>query len=719
MDTAIATVTPGKTVLRYQVAGMDCPSCAGKIETALKRVGGAEGVQVRYHSQTLTLRLDEAMTPRDAVEVMIRSLGYQVDPIAEPALATRAAPDADSSEAEIEKPWWRTSKIRPLLTIGLLLVLGYAVDRLVPDIGRWAEGPAALAGWWFAGPKAIALARAGSPFSIEMLMLIATVGALLIGAPAEAAVVVFLFTAGELMEGVAAGRARAGIRALSALVPRTALLVDGNSVHQVPAASVRIGQVVLIRPGDRVPVDGIVIEGLSDLDESPVTGESIAVSKQEGDRLLAGSVNASAALRVCATSTAADNTIARIVHMVEEAQTSRAPTARFIERFSAIYTPAVVAVAALAALVPPLVFGAAFETWLYRGLALLLIGCPCALVLSTPAAITSGIAAGARRGLLIKGGAALETIGRVRAVAFDKTGTLTRGHPEVTDVAAFSGTERTVLALAASAESGSTHPLARAVLERAAADAIPLRPATNARVIPGHATTALVSGKQITVGSPRFAARQAPLAPEVERRVSALEAEGKTVMLVLSHSQPLGLLAARDEPRADAAAGLAELRALGVRPVMLTGDNRRAATAIGAALGVETLSELLPDDKLREIAALKTRAPVAMVGDGINDAPALAAASVGIAMGGGTDVALETADAALLGSQVGDVAALVRLSRATMRNIHQNVAIALGLKCVFLVTTLAGMTGLWPAVLADTGATVIVTLNALRLLRHR
>ncbi len=276
-----------------------------------------------------------------------------------------------------------------------------------------------------------------------------------------------------------------------------------------------------------------------------------------------------------------------------------------------------------------------------------------------------------------------------------------------------------MLALAASVENGSSHPIARAILARAEADTVPLRPVTNAHAIAGHAATATITGRRIAVGSPLYAHAQAPLAEATTRRVSALEVEGKTVVLVLSDGQPLGLLALRDEPREDAAAGLADLRTLGIYPVMLTGDNRRAAQAIGLALGIEVQSELLPDEKLREIAALKARAPVAMVGDGINDAPALATASVGIAMGGGTDVALETADAALLGERVRDVAALVRLSRAAMRNIHQNVAIALSLKVVFLATTLAGITGLWPAILADTGATVIVTLNALRLLRHR
>ncbi len=722
MDTAVVAATPDRTALRYRVGGMDCPSCAGKIETALKRLGGADGIRLNYHSQTLALRLDEATTPRETLEARIRSLGYEVSAIEGPAFALPADAIAQGIGPEMaasDRAWWQSSKARLLLTIGALLVTGFLVRQVVPALQGWAELPAALLGLWFAGRRAVVLARAGSPFSIEMLMSIATLGAVLIGATAEAGVVVFLFTAGELMEGFAAGRARAGIASLTTLVPRTALLVENEGVRQVSAATVQVGQVVLIRPGDRVAVDGTITEGASELDESTVSGESVPVARKEGEPVLAGSVNGSGALQVRATRAAADNTIARIVHMVEEAQASRAPTARFIERFSTIYTPAVVAVAALTMLAPPLAFGAAWATWLYRGLALLLIGCPCALVLSTPAAITSALAAGARRGLLVKGGAALETIGRVRAVAFDKTGTLTRGHPEVTDIVAFSGSERTVLALAASVENGSGHPIARAILARAETDTVPLRPAVNARAIPGHAATAMITGRQVAVGSPRYAHGLTPLAETIGQRVSDLEGEGKTVVLVLSDGQPLGLLALRDEPRKDAAAGLADLRALGIRPVMLTGDNRRAAEAVGLALGIEVRSELLPHEKLREIAALKERAPVAMVGDGINDAPALATASVGIAMGGGTDVALETADAALLGERVADVAALVRLSRATLRNIHQNVAIALGLKVVFLATTLAGITGLWPAILADTGATVIVTLNALRLLRHR
>ena len=720
-DGGTAQLAPGsRSALRYHVEGMDCPSCASKIETAVGRFGGAEDIRVNYHSQVLAFRLDEAATPRSAVEEQIRKLGYGVAPVEAPrVVAGEPGAAADLALVRPRQPWWKGKKARLAAAIGALMVAGFAVSLAVPALDHWVYLPAALLGLVYFGRKAIAAARAGSPFSIEMLMSIATVGAIAIGATSEAAVVVFLFTIGELLENVAAGRARAGIEALGALVPRTALRIEDGTAREVPAASLKVGDLVLIRPGDRVSADGEVAEGESEVDESPVTGESVPVPKAEGASVFAGSINASSALQVRVTRPASDNTIARIIRLVEEAQDAKAPTARFIERFSAVYTPIAVAVAALVAVAPPLVVGADWDTWIYRGLALLLVACPCALVLSTPAAIASGLAVGTRRGLLVKGGGALETIGRIRAVAFDKTGTLTEGRPRVTDLLALSGSERTMLGLAAAVENGSSHPLGRAILERADADGIPLRPAKESRAIPGKAVEAVVTGKRVTVGSPTYAAAQAPLTADATRTVAEWENQGKTVVVVSVDGAPTGLVAVRDEPRPDAAAGIRALDALGVEAVMLTGDNVRTGQAIAGALGLKVKAGLLPEDKLREIGALKAKAPVAMVGDGINDAPALAAASVGIAMGGGTDVALETADAALLNSRVVDVAALVGLSRATLANIHQNVAIALGLKAVFLVTTVVGITGLWPAVLADTGATVLVTLNALRLLGYR
>ncbi|PHK94537.1 heavy metal translocating P-type ATPase [Pseudoroseomonas rhizosphaerae] len=721
-DGGTAQLAPkSRAALRYHVEGMDCPSCASKIETAVGRFGGAEDIRVNYHSQVLAFRLDEAATPRSSVEEGIRKLGYGVAPVEAPRVVAGepGAVAADVPLVRPRQPWWKGKKARLAAAISALMVAGFAASLAVPSLDHWAYVPAALIGLVFFGRKAIAAARAGSPFSIEMLMSIATVGAIAIGATSEAAVVVFLFTVGELLEGIAAGRARAGIEALGALVPRTALRIEDGTAREVPAASLKVGDLVLVRPGDRVSADGDVAEGESEVDESPVTGESIPVPKAEGAPVFAGSINASGALQVRVTKPASDNTIARIIRLVEEAQDAKAPTARFIERFSAIYTPIAVAVAALVVVAPPLIVGADWDTWIYRGLALLLVACPCALVLSTPAAIASGLAVGTRRGLLVKGGGALETIGRIRAVAFDKTGTLTEGRPRVTDLLALSGSERTMLGLAAAVENGSSHPLGRAILERADADGIPLRPAKESRAIPGKAVEAVVTGKRVTVGSPTHAAAQAPLTADATRTVAEWENQGKTVVVVSVDGAPTGLVAVRDEPRPDAAAGIRALDALGVEAVMLTGDNVRTGQAIAGALGLKVKAGLLPEDKLREIGALKAKAPVAMVGDGINDAPALAAASVGIAMGGGTDVALETADAALLNSRVVDVAALVGLSRATLANIHQNVAIALGLKAVFLVTTVVGITGLWPAVLADTGATVLVTLNAMRLLGYR
>ncbi|KQP51113.1 ATPase [Methylobacterium sp. Leaf111] len=716
---------PAAAALRYRVKGMDCPSCASKIETAVTRLPGVGDVRVNYTAQVLDLTLDEAATPRGTLEERIAGLGYGVAAL--PTAADLARAHATGTEVaaieedEAEPSAWRSRKGLLALAIAALFAAGFLVDQVRPGLaGEYAYWPGALFGLAFYGRRAIAAARNGSPFSIEMLMSVATVGALAIHAAEEAAVVVLLFTVGEMLEGFAAGRSRAGIKALVGLVPKTARLVGEDGIlSEVPAAALRIGQTVLVRPGDRVPADGEVTDGASSLDESPITGESVPRAKEVGDPVYAGSVNADGALQVRVTRMPSDNTVARILHMVEEAQASKSPTARFIDRFSAVYTPAAFAFATLAALGPPLLLGADWGTWIYRGLALLLIACPCALVLSTPAAIASGLATGARRGLLVKGGAALETMGRVRTVAFDKTGTLTVGRPRVTDVLPFAAdmTDRALLGLAAAVEAGSSHPIARAVLERAEADGIPLRPVRDARAVPGKAVQATIAGRTVTVASPRHAATLAPLGAEAERTVAALEEAGKTAVVVVRDEEALGVVAVRDEPRPDAAAGIAALRGLGVECVMLTGDNRRTGEAIARGLGLSVRADLLPADKLSEIGALKAIGPVAMVGDGINDAPALAAASVGIAMGGGTDAALETADAAILNDRVSDVAALVALSRATLGNIHQNVAISLGLKAVFLVTTLAGITGLWPAILADTGATVLVTVNALRLLR--
>lgn len=710
----------------WRVGGMDCASCVAKVEKAVARLPGVQDIQVNLMTETLTARLGTGGDPA-AVTHAVGALGYTAT-LRQALGGNKAAAtgshdhaghghDAHDHDAEPGLPWWRTGKARLVWLLAVLVAAAYAVSLLVPAAAGWVFAAATLAGVFPFGRRALALARAGSPFSIETLMSVAALGAVAIGAAPEAAMVVLLFAAGEMLEGVAAGQARSGIKALAGLMPRTARVERGGAVMELPADQLCLGDIVQARPGDRIPCDGVILDGQSAVDESPVTGESVPVARGPGDPVMAGSVNASALLRLRVTATAADNTLSRIVQMVEAATASRAPAQRFIEQFSAYWTPAAMAVSVLVILLPPLLLGGDWAVWLYRGLAVLLIACPCALVISVPAAMASGLSAGARRGLLLKGGAALETIGKATTIAFDKTGTLTAGRPRVTDLLTALGVdEAALLRAAAGVEAGSAHPLALAMLQAAEARGIQPPPATKPAAIPGRAATALIDGARVAVGSPGYAAGEGADLSHLAAQVAAFEEQGKTVVVVLRDGQALGVIALRDEPRADARDAIAMLRGMGVASVMLTGDNERTGRAIAGALGIDVRAGLLPEQKLREIESLKAHGPVVMVGDGINDAPALAAASVGVAMGGGTAVALETADAALLHGRVAGVPELVALSRATLSNIKQNVAVAVGLKLVFLATTLIGITGLWPAILADTGATVLVTLNALRLL---
>ncbi len=759
----------------WTVTGMDCAACTTKVVKAVGRLPGVSEVKVALMAERLSLTLDPSTTGAGAVEDVVRKLGYGIAPKGQAAPRKKAfvLPDAapaagqgdagrnddghihggdeardhadhdhaapagasaDKSDAghgspghvhshgdpsERGEPWYRTGKGQLVILSGALLTLAWIAEALTSaEVGRWAFTLACLIGLAPVARRAWAALRMGQPFTIEGLMTIAAIGALFIDAAEEAALVVFLFAVGEVLEGVAAGKARDGIRALATLVPKTALLETGGAMREVPAESLEPGQVVLVRPGDRIPADGDIVEGTSGIDESPVTGESVPVTRGPGEPVFAGSINAEAALRVTVTKAAADNTISRIIKLVEDAEEARAPTERFIDRFSRWYMPAIVGISALVVLVPPLTFGQPWDTWVYRGLALLLIGCPCALVISVPAAIASGLSTGARRGLLMKGGAVIEAAAGVKQVAFDKTGTLTHGKPEVTDTLPFGALdEAALLAVAAAVEGGSSHPLAQAILRRAGERGVIPLPACEGKALAGKGVSALVGDALAWVSSPRHATAEGGLHPEGQARATELEGQGKTVVAVYRDKEPLGLIALRDEPRADAADAVRQLKDMGVSATILTGDNPRTAAAIAGTLGMDYRAEMLPEDKLATIREMSARGGVMMIGDGINDAPALKQATVGVAMGSGTDVALETADAAILRDRVTDVPAQIRLARATMGNIRQNVAIALGLKAVFLVTSILGLTGLWIAILADTGATVLVTLNALRLLR--
>ncbi len=724
----------------WSVSGMDCASCATKIRNAVELLPGVHHASLSVMSETLSVTLDEDKTQPEEVEKRVKRLGYgltrRIGNSSDDANSTIISGEYHEQSGDEEaagapagqrgntpltndrKRWFKTAKGRLVIGTAFLLVSAWSVKLLASEaVAGWAFIAACLIALIPVAKRAFAALSLRQPFTIEMLMTIAATGALYIGAAEEAALVVFLFAVGEVLEGVAADRARTSIRALGDLVPKTARLISGDDIREVLAASLKIDQIVLIRPGDRVPADGEVTEGISSLDESSVTGESIPKVKGPGDEVFAGSINSEAALKLRVTRAPEDNTIARIIRLVEEAQEARAPTERFIDRFSRYYMPSIVALAVAVALVPTLGFGQDWATWIYRALALLLIGCPCALVISVPASIASSLSAGAKRGLLMKGGAVIEAAARTSLVTFDKTGTLTRGKPSVTDIVGLTVDDAEVVALAAAVESGSSHPLAEAILSAAEKQNVKLRKASEQKAIVGRGVSAVLDGKQIFVGSPRYATEEGAMTGEAETQAAELEAEGKTVAVVFQKRGPLGLIALRDEARDDAADGIVQLKALGLRSMMLTGDNDRTAMAIASDLGLEYKAELLPDGKVAAIRDLTGTEWVMMVGDGINDAPALAAAHLGMAMGSGTDVALETADGALLRNRVSDVAATIRLARAAMANIHQNISIALGLKAVFLVTTVFGFTGLWLAILADTGATVLVTLNALRLLR--
>ncbi|ENO0286965.1 Zn(II)/Cd(II)/Pb(II) translocating P-type ATPase ZntA [Enterobacter asburiae] len=675
----------------WVVNGMDCAACARKVENAVKQVPGVSHVQVLFATEKLLVSADNDVSKQ--VEAAVSQAGY--------TLRSETAPVEKASSLK---------ENLPLITLIIMMALSWGLEQINHPFGNLAFIATTLVGLFPIARQALRLMKSGSWFAIETLMSVAAIGALFIGATAEAAMVLLLFLIGERLEGWAASRARKGVSTLMALKPETATRVINGTRETVAINTLRPGDVIEVAAGGRLPADGALLTATASFDESALTGESIPVERAAGEKVPAGATSVDRLVQLTVLSEPGDSAIDRILKLIEEAEERRAPVERFIDRFSRIYTPAIMLVALLVTVVPPLFFGAPWEGWIYKGLTLLLIGCPCALVISTPAAITSGLAAAARRGALIKGGAALEQLSQVQHIAFDKTGTLTVGKPQVTGVYPQDISEDELLTLAAAVEQGSTHPLAQAIVREAQSRGLDIPPAIAQRALVGSGIEATVEGKKVLIVAAGKSSN-----PEVE----ALEQTGQTVVTVMQDGVAKGMLALRDTLRDDAKEAVAALHKLGVQGVILTGDNPRAAAAIAGELGLEFKAGLLPADKVSAVTALNARAPLAMVGDGINDAPAMKASTIGIAMGSGTDVALETADAALTHNRLTGLAQTIALARATRANIRQNIGIALGLKGIFLVTTLLGMTGLWLAVLADTGATVLVTANALRLLRRR
>ncbi|PKH07373.1 zinc/cadmium/mercury/lead-transporting ATPase [Moritella sp. Urea-trap-13] len=703
--------------ISWLVNGMDCPSCARKVEKAVQAISQVKQCRVAFATEKLLVDIDKDSnsTAVDSIKVQINdavvNAGFKLQEVGK---KSKNIEDDTSFRQHLREHWHA-------ITLVSAIVIAAILTQFNSDASQWLFTFASVFGVIPVINRSIKLARSGTPFAIETLMSVATVGALVLGETAESAMVLVLFMIGEKLESYAAGKARKGVKSLMSLVPEEATTIVGDKRVAVAASDLQLGDIIEIKPGDRLPADGALLASGISFDESALTGESVPVEHQAEDIVMAGSlaVNRLAQLRV--VSEPGNNAIDRILHLIEEAEEHKAPIERFLDGFSRWYTPAMMLLALAVVVVPPLLFSGDWTEWVYKGLTLLLIACPCALVISTPAAVTSALSAASKRGVLVKGGAALEQIGRIQQIAFDKTGTLTQGVPAVTSVVSFIDDEDKVLQLAASIEQTSNHPLATAILAHAERKSVALLTVSNDQTLAGLGVQGEVQNagetQLIKLLAPHHMTTQLAELAHVKTAIEELENGGNTTVVVLQDEQVIGLVALADSIREDARQAIEELQQLGITTVMLTGDNRRTAKVIADSLGMEYRAELLPEDKSRIVAELSQDKDTAMVGDGINDAPAMKSASLGIAMGGGTDVALEAADVALMHNRLVELPQMVELGQATLTNIKQNITLAVGLKAVFLVTTLLGFTGLWVAILADSGATALVTANALRLLR--
>ncbi len=694
----------------FRVEGMDCNEEVVILERRLKPLAGLEAMSADLIGQRLHVKYDAAKLTTDAMVDAVGQTGMRM-------WLEHDEPTAYGADV--------TRRSRLVVGCAAAIAAGLAANAAgMPAAAATLFVVATIVGAVSPVQRAITAFRSRT-IDINVLMVIAVAGAMALGEWLEGASVVFLFAVAQWLEVRTMERARQAIRALIDLSPRDALVRRGNTEHRVPVEQVCVGDEIVLRPGDKVPLDGVVAEGRSDVNEAPLTGESLPIDKAPGDEIYAGTINGHGALEVRVTRLVRDTRLARIIHLVETAQANRAPVQSFVDRFARWYTPAVIVIALSLALVPLVSPTADAAAWLYRSLVLLVIACPCALVISTPVSVVSALSAAARNGVLIKGGAYLERLAGVRVVAFDKTGTLTRGELQVTDIVPVgSASSRDVLRMAAAAESRSEHPIARAVLQRASSDGVDLPRVTAFRSTPGLGAEAEVGGHTVLVGSARMLAeRQLATPADLEGVAPGDGGPGRSLVFVVVDGSLIGTIALADQPRQTAREAVGLLREHGVaRVVMLTGDHPDAARAIAEHVGVDEYhAALTPDQKHALVRQLRSAyGPVLMVGDGINDAPALAAADIGVAMGAaGSDAALETADVALMSDELLKLPYAVRLARATLRNIKTNVGISLALKAAFLVMAVTGLATLWMAVLADTGASVIVVGNALRLLRAR
>jgi len=694
------------TVLR--ISKMDCPTEEVLIRGKLHGMPGVQDLDFNLMQRTLTVR--HAADAIKSAVAAVESLGMETE--------VQTTDEPRDLQAPVQKTnWW------PMAVSGIAAVLAEGV-YWVNDGFHWAVVALALVSIFTGGLSTYKkgwIALKNRNLNMNALMSIAVTGGMAIGHWPEAAMVMFLFALAEVIEAKSLDRARNAIRGLMDLAPETATVrqADG-SWKELPAKQVTKGAVVRVRPGERIALDGQITAGRSAINQAPITGESLPVEKAEGDQVFAGTINETGSFEYKVTAGASDSTLARIIHAVESAQGTRAPTQRFVDQFARVYTPAVFAVAVLVAVVPPLAFGGAWFDWIYKALVLLVIACPCALVISTPVTIVSGLAAAARRGILIKGGVYLEGGRKLKALALDKTGTLTHGKPEQTDFLPMSGDAKEVATWAASLAARSDHPVSQAIARKANRDGVALLDVDDFAALPGRGVRGRIAGRTLQMGNHRLAKELGLSAVALQSRLEGLERQGKTAILLMDETTVLGIFAVADTVKKTSREAVADLQALGVRTLMLTGDNQHTADAIAAQVGIsEARGDQLPADKLKTIEGLiGGDGQVGMVGDGINDSPALARSDIGFAMGAaGTDTAIETADVALMDDDLRKIPTFIRLSRTTASILTQNIVLALGIKAVFLALTFTGHATMWMAVFADMGASMLVVFNGLRLLK--
>lgn len=691
----------------FRLAGLTCADCAAKLEKRISSLPGVVSASLNFTSAKLTV---EGNT--DTETIIQEALREGVSAYAE-------------GSAPRQKAGFLEQNHRAVISVisGVLFMAGWLTGSFLQlqaiSVGLYL---AAIVTGGFATVRKAAFSFLRLDFNMNVLMTIAVTGAVLIGEWSEGAAVAFLFSVSETLESYTIDKARQSIRSLMEIAPKIATVIRNGREMEMPVEEIRPGDVLLVRPGEKIAMDGTVVSGHSSVNQAAITGESIPVEKAGGDHVFAGTLNQQGVLKVQVTKLASDSAIARIITMVEEAQSRRAPSQAFVDRFARYYTPAVMVLAAGISIIPPLFFAEPWISWIYRGLALLVVSCPCALVVSTPVAIVSAIGNAARNGILIKGGIYLEEAGSLSVVAFDKTGTLTKGTPEVTDIITAPGdvAENEILKTAASVEKLSEHPLARAIVNKALSRGINPGDVTGFEAITGKGARANIGGRDVLVGSPRLCRENKFELSDWEDGITRLQSEGKTAILVGVDGEITGIVAVADTLRENSADAVRMLKAGGIKKtVMLTGDNAPTASAIAKRAGVdEYMADLLPGDKVAAISHLRDKyGKVAMVGDGVNDAPAMATATVGVAMGGaGTDTALETADIVLMADDLSKLPFAILLSRAALRVIKQNITFAVAVKMVAVLLVFPGWLTLWLAILADMGASVLVTMNGIRLM---